>query len=396
MIKKGTEINILSTWLKKNFNRIIEFRRWLHQHPEVGFNEYESSKYCRERMEDMGYEIVYNKNMKTGFFCEYGTGSGPTLAFRCDLDALPIEEINTIDYCSKNKGVSHACGHDSHMANILGLAAYMAETKQEISGRLRFIFQPAEEIAPGGAVIMIKAGAIDGVDHIIAGHVLPSLSPKKIGIRYDSMAAYVERVEITLKGPGGHTSRPEKSVDLVWAQSHLIISLEESIRHHIDQREPVVLAFGQVEGGHTCNVLPSEIILQGTLRYLNVDLKEKLHQVIDDSFKSVERLTDAKITWRIPHSSPGLKNDGDCTDLIIEAAQSALGAENVHMMKESSMGGEDFAYYLEEIPGAYFRIGSFDGKIRDIHTNDFDINEECMATAIKVFAETVRLYFIEH
>ena len=387
---------MLNSWLEKNFERIVKIRRWLHQHPEVGFDEHESSGYCQKLMEEMGFKIQQNKKMQTGFYCDYGNGNGPTLAVRCDLDALPIEELNTIDYCSVNKGISHACGHDSHMANILGLAAYISETKLKISGRLRFIFQPAEEIAPGGAVVMIEAGAIDGVDHIIGGHVLPSLSPKKIAIRYDAMAACVERLDICMKGPGGHTSRPAKSVDLIWAQSHLIISLEESIRHHLDQREPVVLAFGKVKGGHTCNVLPSEITLMGTLRYLNKDLKEELHQVIDATVKSVERLTDAKITWSIPYTSPGLSNDDACTKLIIKAAQSILGADNVYMMKESSMGGEDFAYYLEKIPGAYFRIGCFDGKTRDIHTNDFDIDEQCMATAIKVFSETVRRYFIEN
>ena len=387
---------MLNTWLEKNFERVIDIRRWLHQHPEVGFDEHETSQYCQKLMVDMGYEITQNEQMQTGFYCDYGTGDGPTLAVRCDLDALPIEEVNSIDYYSVNKGVSHACGHDSHMANILGLAAYIAEMKLEISGRLRFIFQPAEEIAPGGAVMMMEAGVIDGVDHIIGGHVLPTLSPEKIGIRYGAMAASVERLDILLQGPGGHTSRPAQSVDLIWAQSHLVISLEESIKHHLDQREPVVLAFGQVEGGRTCNVLPSEITLKGTLRYLNTELKEKLHQVIDDVIQSVERITDAEISWSIPHESPGLINDDMCTELIIEAGQSVLGPENVYMMKESSMGGEDFAYYLDQIPGAYFRIGCFDGKTKDIHTNNFNINEQCIATAIKVFAETVRRYFIVH
>jgi amidohydrolase len=210
------------------------------------------------------------------------------------------------------------------------------------------------------------------------------------------MAAAVERIDICLKGPGGHTSRPIESVDLIWAQSHLVISLEESIKHHLDQYERVVVAFGQVQGGHTCNVLPDEINLQGTLRFLNADLKDKLHQIIDDTIQSVEKLTDAKIEWDIPHSSPGLTNDSACTDIVIEAAKSALGEENVEIMKDSSMGGEDFAYYLEKIPGAYFRIGCNDGKTRDIHTNDFNLDEQCMATAIKVFAESVSQYFQSH
>ena len=387
---------MLNSWLDKNFKKVVEIRRWLHQHPEVGFDEHETSKYCQNLMQEMGFEIHQTKPMQTGFYCDYGNGSGPTLAIRCDLDALPIQEVNTVNYCSKNSGISHACGHDSHMANILGLASYINDTEQEIPGRLRFIFQPAEEIAPGGAVVMIEGGAIEGVDHIIGGHILPSLSPQKIGIRYGSMAAAVERIDICLKGPGGHTSRPIESVDLIWSQSHLVISLEESIKHHLDQYERVVLAFGQVQGGHTCNVLPDEINLQGTLRFLNTDLKDKLHQIIDDAIHSVEQLTDAKIKWDISHSSPGLTNDPACTDIVIKAAKSALGEENVEIMQDSSMGGEDFAYYLEKIPGAYFRIGCNDGKTRDIHTNDFNLDEQCMATAIKVFAESVSQYFQSH
>ena len=323
---------MLNSWLDDNFQKVVEIRRWLHQHPEVGFNEHETSKYCQKLMQEMGFEIHQTKPMQTGFYCDYGNGSGPTLAVRCDLDALPIHEVNTVNYCSKNSGVSHACGHDSHMANILGLATFITDTELKIPGRLRFLFQPAEEIAPGGAVVMIEGGAIEGVDHILGGHILPSLSPQKIGIRYGSMAAAVERIDICLKGPGGHTSRPIESVDLIWAQSHLVISLEESIKHHLDQYERVVLAFGQVQGGHTCNVLPDEINLQGTLRFLNADLKDKLHQIIDDTIQSVEKLTDAKIEWDIPHSSPGLTNDSACTDIVIKAAKSALGEENVEIM----------------------------------------------------------------
>ena len=384
---------LVRDWIEKNFKRIVAVRRWLHMHPEVGFHEVETSQYCQKFMQDLGYTVVQNETMQTGFICDIGRGNGPTMAIRCDLDALPIHEINDIEYKSQNLGASHACGHDSHMANILGLAAYIKETEQDIPGKIRFLFQPAEEIAPGGAVVMMEAGAIDGVDHILGGHILPSLSAEKIGIRYGPMAAAVEQINICLKGPGGHTSRPVESVDLIWAQSHLILSLEESVRHHLNEWERVVLAFGKVEGGHTCNVLPDEINMEGTLRFLNAELKEKLHQIIKQTIQSVENLTDATIELTIPHSSPGLTNDERCTDLIISAGHAVLGEENVVMMEESSMGGEDFAYYLEEIPGAYFRIGSNDGKTRDIHTNDFNLDERCMATAIKVFSATIDQYF---
>lgn len=384
---------MIHTWLEDNFRKVVDMRRWLHQHPEVGFDEHETTQFCKNIMNDLGLEIHQTKPMKTGFYCDYGSGNGPTIAVRCDLDALPIQEINQIDYCSLNSGVSHACGHDAHLANILGLASFMVESQIEIPGRVRFLFQPAEEIAPGGAVVMIEGGAIDGVDHIIGGHILPSLSPEKIGIRYGPMAAAVEQIDVTLSGPGGHTSRPAESVDLIWAQSHLIISLEESLKHHLDERERVVLAFGSVEGGHTCNVLPDEIKMKGTLRYLNMDIESKLTKIIDNTIHAVEQLTDAKIKWSIPHAAPGLINDKKCTELIIKAGNAILGDEYVMMMEESSMGGEDFAYYLEKIPGAYFRIGCNDGKTRDIHTNDFNLDEKCIATAIKVFSATIDHYF---
>ena len=215
---------LIETWVDNNFHKLVEIRRWLHQHPEVGFNEHQTSKYCKDLMRDLGCKIYQTKFMKTGFYCEYGKGNGPVLAIRCDLDALPIKEVNKVDYCSLNEGVSHACGHDAHLTNILGLATYIIDTKQIIPGKVRFLFQPAEEIAPGGAVAMIGGGAINGVDHIIGGHIFPSLSPQQIGIRYGSMAAAVEQIYITLKGPGGHTSRPTESVDLIWAQSHLAVS----------------------------------------------------------------------------------------------------------------------------------------------------------------------------
>ncbi len=384
---------MIDNWLDTNFQKLVEIRRWLHRHPEVGFNEHETSQYCKKLMSALGLDIYQNDDMKTGFYCDYGNGNGPTIAVRCDLDALPIQEINKVDYCSLNSGVSHACGHDAHLTNILGLASFMVESNINIPGKVRFLFQPAEEIAPGGAVVMIDAGAIEGVDHIIGGHILPSLSPEKIGIRYGAMAAAVEQIDVTLNGPGGHTSRPAESVDLIWAQSHLVISLEESLKHHLDQRERVVLAFGSVEGGHTGNVLPDEIKMEGTLRYLNMELENKLTKIIDNTIHAVEQLTGAKISWSISYAAPGLINDNKCTELVIKAANDILGEENVVLMEESSMGGEDFAYYLEKIPGAYFRIGCNDGKTRDIHTNDFNLDEHCIATAIKVFSESISQYF---
>lgn len=385
---------MLKDWLAKNENKIIKLRHWLHQHPEVGFDEIETGKYLQKLLISAGYEITQTPAMKTGFICEYGdANSTSVLAIRCDMDGLLVQEISDAEYKSINNGVMHACGHDAHMAIVTGLALYMMEIKPPIVGRIRFIYQPAEEQAPGGAIAMIEGGAIDGVDHIIGGHVLPKLAFDKIGLKHGPMAATVEMIEIELKGPGGHTSRPAESVDLIWAMSRLILSLEESIRHHLDQSEPVVLAFGKVEGGHTFNVLPDKIILNGTLRYLNTELKDKLHLVFDETVKSVESMTGANISWSVPYTSPGVFNDESVTNILIEAAKRSLGSEYIEFMNESSMGGEDFAYYLEHIPGSYYRIGCFNGFSTDVHTPTFDIDDSCISTAIKVLEKTVDIYF---
>ncbi|MBC8310986.1 MAG: amidohydrolase [Candidatus Marinimicrobia bacterium] len=384
---------MLNRWLSDNEKKITALRHWLHAHPEVGFNEIETAAHLKDLLISVGYKITQTPEMKTGFTCEYGSGDGPVLGIRCDMDALLIQEISQADYTSKNDGVMHACGHDAHMTIVTSLALYIMESKPEISGRIRFIFQPAEEQAPGGAIAMIECGAIEGVDHIIGGHVLPKLTSDKIGLKHGPMAATVEMIEIELAGPGGHTSRPAESVDLIWAMSHLILSLEESIRHHLDQQDPVVLAFGKVKGGHTFNVLPDKIILNGTLRYLNTELKDRLHDIFDETVKGVERMTDAKISWSIPYTSPGVFNDKSVTDILIQAAEQSIGIENIEFMKASSMGGEDFAYYLEHIPGSYYRIGCYDGNSTDVHTPTFDVDDACVPTAIKVLEKAVEIYF---
>ncbi len=385
---------MLKNWIENNKQAIIDLRHWLHMHPEVGFNEHETATHLQSLLKNAGYEITQTDAMQTGFTCEYDSGKpGMVLGIRCDMDGLLVQETSDVPYKSKHNGVMHACGHDAHMAIVTALALFVMESKPEIDGKIRFIFQPAEEQAPGGAIAMIEGGAIKDVNHIIGGHVLPKLTSDKIGLKHGPMAATVEMIEIELKGPGGHTSRPAESVDLIWAMSHLIISLEESIRHHVDQQDPVVLAFGKVNGGHTFNVLPDKIVLNGTLRYLNAELKDHLHKIFDETVKGVEKMTDASITWNIPYTSPGVFNDKAVTDILIQAAKQSIGIDNIEFMKDSSMGGEDFAYYLEHIPGSYYRIGCFDGNSTDVHTPTFDIDDACVPTAVKVLEKAIEIYF---
>ena len=387
-------ISDFQNWIDVNFEKLVSIRRWLHMNPEVGFSEYKTSEYLKKLLSKTGYKIIQNPDMKTGFFCEYNSGSkGKILAVRCDMDGLLVNEQSDKEYKSINSGVMHACGHDVHMTTIAGLAVMIKELELDISGTIRFIFQPAEEQAPGGAIAMIDGGAIDKVDHIIGGHVLPKMNAGKIGFKKGFMAAIVELIEVSITGPGGHTSRPAETVDLIWAMSQLILSIEQSVKRSTEQQEPVVLAFGKVVGGNTFNVLPDNIDLKGTLRYLDSNLKDKLHKSIEKAILGVEQLTGAKISWSVPYTSPGLFNDGDLTDILVEASVESIGQENTVIIEESSMGGEDFAYYLEHIPGSYYRIGCFDGCVNDVHTPNFDVDESCISTALLFLGNAVKTYF---
>ena len=382
------------SWVSDNFKKLIDIRRWLHRNPEIGFDEHKTSEYLKKLLLESGYTITQTPEMKTGFFCEYNSGSnGSVLAVRCDMDGLLVSEQSSKEYKSTNKGVMHACGHDVHMTTVVGLAIMVSELKLNISGSIRFIFQPAEEQAPGGSIAMIDGGAIDDVDHIIGGHVLPKMDAGKLGFKAGPMAAIVELIEISITGPGGHTSRPAETVDLIWAMSQLILSMEQSVRRSADQQQPVVLAFGKVVGGNTFNVLPDSIELKGTLRYLDSDLKNKLHSNIDKAISGVEQVTGAKIKWSVPYTSPGVFNDKSLTDLLVESSKKAIGSSSTIILEESSMGGEDFAYYLEHIPGSYYRIGCYDGCAKDVHTPNFDVDESCISTAVLFLGQAIVDYF---
>ena len=383
----------ISDWLLRKKEYLVNVRRWLHRNPEIGFKEFETSKYLKSILENVGYTIIQNKFMKTGFYCEYGYDDSNVLGIRCDMDGLLIDEVSKKEYKSINPGVMHACGHDIHMTIVIGIALFLKERNKNIPGKIRFIFQPAEEQAPGGSISMIEGGALLNMNHIIAGHVLPKLSADKIGIKYGPMAAIVEIVEIIIKGPGGHTSRPNESVDLAMVMSMLIVSLQESVNDDIDKNEPAVLAFGKINGGHAFNVLPDMITLKGTLRYLNPQIKDLLYKKFKDIILDIQNTTGAKISLNVPYTSPGVINDEYTTKVMIDAAKQSIGSENLVIMEESSMGGEDFAYYLEHIPGSYFRIGCSDGIANDVHTPNFDVNEDCILTAVEFLEKTINIYF---
>lgn len=381
----------LDAWLKLNIDDIVSHRRWLHQHPEVGFKEFETSGYCIKNVKSYGYSPIQSNFMQTGFYADIGSPNGKSIALRCDMDALPIKEKNNCGYKSLKSGFSHACGHDVHMAIQLGVMKYFSEL-EKVNGLVRFIFQPAEEMAPGGALSMIDSGVIDDIDMILGGHVQPKLDTGLVGLKAGAIAAHVDIIEINLSGPGGHTSRPENSVDLILSTSRLVEMLNSEVNNKLSNQTPVVISFGSVDGGFTFNVIPSSVTLKGTLRYLDTDKRDKIMSVINKAIKQISVDTSAAIDFQVIDSSPVLYNNDKLHQIVRSSAIDALGKDMVVDLHESSMGGEDFAYYLERIEGYYMRIGCYDGSTTDIHTDTFDVDEKCIASAIRVYVSAILNY----
>lgn len=380
-------------WLEDHEAELTEIRRYLHAHPEIGFNEHHTSTYLKEKLAGAGYDLHQTEAMQEGFFIEWGNGNGPTLAIRCDLDALPIHDTKQVPYRSKNEGVMHACGHDVHMTIATGLALWMKDNSTPIPGKLRIMYQPAEETAPGGALAMIKGGAIEEVDHIIGFHVLPKLKAGQIGLKPGPMSAAVEAHSFTFEGRGGHTSRPEETEDLVTIVSGFVLELKSRLDDHQKTSQPFVLAFGHIEGGYTYNVIPDSLMIRGTFRFLHEETKMEVNQLIQNLVDEFEKKTGVSINHEIPHASPAIINDERLTEILRISAIDRIGEENIIELDSPSMGGEDFSFYLTHCPGVYFRIGCHNGKVTDLHTPNFDVDERCIPPAIQVLDGAVQGYF---
>jgi amidohydrolase len=384
----------MTDWIKENESRLINIRRYLHRHPEIGYEEHNTSDYLKNILQQSGYEIYRNDQMGTGFYCEYGEGKGPVLGIRCDLDGLPIQDTKTVDYRSKNDCVMHACGHDVHMAIVTGFAIWLRETHLPLKGKIRFIYQPAEEQAPGGALQMIDAGILDTIDNLIGIHVLPSMEVGKIGIRAGTTSAKVQLLDLNLTGPGGHTSRPHETINLVYAAAQLIEALNAVSEKYTTEENPVVLSFGEINGGNTFNVIPSHISMKGTLRYINANLEETINQEIHEAVDDIVQLTGAHIDFKVPYSVPMVENDPQITTMVAESAARVLGDKNVVFLPRSSMGSDDFGFYARKRPSVFMRIGCANGMVKDLHVSDFNVNEKCMQTALKVLKSVIETYFL--
>ncbi len=354
--------------------KAISLRRSIHQHPEIGFEEFETTRKLAEAMTDAGIAVTV-RSEGTGLIAEVGEG-WPMVGFRADLDALPIQEANEVPYKSARDGLMHACGHDVHAAIAVGIALNLARS-EPLPGRVRFIFQPGEEQFPGGARFLIAEGATEGLHALIAFHVDPSLDVGMVGLKPGPITSSSDRFVVTLEGPGGHTARPHETVDTLYAAGKVLTELPGLIHRAVDPRVPLALVFGSISGGDAANVIPSKVTMSGTCRLLDRVLWERMPILVEQMVHEIVAPTGAKVTVEYTRGIPPVVNDPGVIADLEYSIMDALGREAIGEA-QTSMGAEDFADYLELVPGALIRLGvATPGQPATValHSSNFDIDE---------------------
>lgn len=341
----------------------VGWRRHLHQHPELSFAEHQTTAFLKKQLATLGLK-TRKLNMKTGVLAELtGHSRGPVVAIRSDIDALPIFEQTKLPFRSKNDGCMHACGHDIHMATVLGAAAVLSTVRDSFDGTVRFIFQPAEELPPGGARPMIENGALDNVKMIFGLHVEPDLKTGKISVRDGVTMASVFDFNLIIRGRSGHAARPHSAIDAIVTAAEVVESLQKISSREIDPIEPVAVTFGKIEGGVASNVIAEEVHLAGTARTLSEKTFKKIPAMIKRIVGGVCKARGATFEIQPIADYPVLKNHPGANALLTKTYTELFGAGKVEQTPPV-LGGEDFACYLEQVPGAMFRLGIRNRKIK--------------------------------
>jgi amidohydrolase len=374
---------------------LVEIRRTIHMHPELGFEEIETSKLVSEWLERFGFKVKRGL-AKTGVVgLLEGKEPGRTVAIRADMDALSMDEANSVPYASKIKGKMHACGHDAHVAILLGVAKFFSSMKDRVKGNIKWIFQPAEE-GGGGGRVMVEEGVLENpkVDAVFGAHVFPFLPVGKVGIYEREGLAAADRFTIKMIGKGGHAASPHVAKDPILAAGHLITQIHSIVSRNINPLDSGVVTIGKVSGGTAFNIIPDGVELLGTVRSLNPQVREELKSRIEQVVQGVVRSFGMDYQFDFEYGYPVLINDPEMSKLVATACSKGVGEENVEVLKPS-MGGEDFAYYLEKVPGSFFRLGCRNeekGIIHSYHSSLFDIDESVLPFGVEMFVRVIDQY----
>ncbi|HEU4424980.1 MAG TPA: amidohydrolase, partial [Pilimelia sp.] len=380
----------LDRWLASRGAELVAVRRHIHAHPELSHQEFETAALVARELAVAGLTPRFLPK-GNGVICDVGEGDR-VVALRADLDALPLPDTKDVPYRSTVDGAAHACGHDVHTTVLLGVGLALAQLAErgELPGRVRLLFQPAEECIPSGAPEMITAGALRDVAAIYALHCAPQLPVGLVGVRSGPFTAAADTVEVRLTGRGGHTARPHLTADLVHALGRVIVDVPSLLDRRVDPRAGVSMVWGTVHAGEAYNAIPGEGTVKGTLRVLNRDAWREAPELITKLVKDVVAGTGADVEVRYVRGVPPVINDRMAAAVIAGAAGAALGADRV-VEAEISMGGEDFSFYLEQVPGAMIRLGTgipgVNGRM-DIHQSGFDVDERAIGYGIRVMVHT--------
>ena len=370
-----------------SFNdELINIRRRIHAHPELSGLENQTAILISGYLRNIGWRVTESVG-RTGVIAEFGPKDKGFIGLRVDMDALPIFENTNLSFSSKVDGVMHACGHDLHISIGLGVAKIIRDLQLNFGTRI--IFQPAEEIA-SGARWMIHDGATNGLNQILGVHVFPELSVGTVGIKDGSLTAAAGEIQVEIQGKSGHGARPHEGVDAIWVASKIISGIQELITRKLNPLDPVVITFGKINGGNAYNILAEKVNLIGTVRCTNLKLFKGIGSWLNKNISSIANTCGAKAKIKFREITPPVNNNIDINRVIRDSATQILGQRNVVELQKPSLGAEDFAEFLNEVPGAMFRLGvSSEKGCAPLHSSKFDPDERAIAVGIKVITESI-------
>lgn len=384
----------------KVFPRVVALRRAIHQHPELAFHEVKTAALVAKTLRGLGIPAKTGVARTGVVGMITGEMRGPCVAIRADMDALPIEEATHLPFTSRVPGVMHACGHDGHTAMGLGAAMVLASLKKDLHGSIKLIFQPSEERNPGGAPAMIHEGVLSHprVDAIFGQHVLSNADAGTVGFCSGPMMASADELYITIRGKGGHGAKPHVTIDPIVTSAQVILGLQTIVSRRINPFHQCVLTIGKIAGGTTTNIIPSDVQLVGTMRAMNEGVRSRMHKEIETVLRGITGSAGASFTLKISKGYPVLVNDPAVTAKASDGAQRLLGAKRV-FRADPMMGAEDFAYFLQKVPGTYFRLGVRHPGAKhaaDIHQATFTIDERALEIGTATLAYLAADYLRAH
>jgi amidohydrolase len=373
----------VDAWVADHSDRLVAVRRHLHAHPEIAYAEFETTSFLEQRLREAGLE-PRRLPTGTGLVVDVGSG-GPVVILRGDIDALPLPDLKDVPYASTTEGLCHACGHDVHTTVVLGAALALAELGG-FPGTVRCVFQPAEETVPGGATEVVAAGVLEGATHAFALHCDPSVPAGAVGLRTGPITAACDHVGVTLTGPGGHTARPQLTVDLVDALGRLITELPGLLSRQVDPRSGMSLVWGAVNAGVAANAIPQRGQLRGTLRVLDREAWDGAEDLVRSLVGRVAATTGATVEVDYVRGVPPVVNDPRTVALLRAAALQTVGPDHV-VLSPQSMGGEDFGWFADVLPIALARLGTARvGETLDLHRGTFDVDERAIGIGVRLLA----------